>query len=71
MDYYLGTVDGDDEAVMEVGGTMARRVETVLEEKRRQMDASAFRKDGVFKMPGVVAVTRFARPAVSILEVMR
>lgn len=68
VDYFLGTAAGDEEALLEVSGTMEMRVETVLEEKRRQMDSSPFRK-GALRKPGFVAVTRFAPEAVSVLEV--
>jgi len=53
---------------MEVGGTMLQSVETILQQKRRQMAASPFRS-GVLKKPGFIAVTRFAAEAVSVLEV--
>lgn len=68
MDYYLGDGSGDEAAIMEVGGTMLQSVETILQQKRRQMAASPFRS-GVLKKPGFIAVTRFAAEAVSVLEV--
>lgn len=70
VDYYLGTSKIDPCAILEVGGTDHEDCRYRANRKRKQVEESLLFQEP-HSIDGVISVTRFQSPAVSILERMR
>jgi hypothetical protein len=67
VDYFVGEGIGDERWILEVGGTDDGNHQAKRTEKRRQLEASFYRR-APFKMDGFVGATRFTEPSVTSLD---
>jgi hypothetical protein len=67
VDYFIGLEPGDRREVLEVSGTWDEDLDVRLKKKHAQLEESPWVR-APYKKKGWVSVTRFADPAVTVLE---
>jgi hypothetical protein len=67
VDYFVGRQPGDQEAILEVGGTDSGSLASLRGSKQAQLRES-FYAGPPLSLPGYVSATRFAQPAASALD---